>query len=58
MYMLMVVVGGIALLGVVSLLGRLWGGNIAGVAIAMTLFIPVWLAVSIANLVIGVNRAG
>jgi hypothetical protein len=58
MYMLKVVVGGIALLGVVSLLGRLWGGNIAGVAIAMTLFIPVWLAVSIANLVIGVNRAG
>lgn len=58
MHMLMVVVGGIALLGVVSLFGRLWGGDIAGVAIAAKLFIPVWLAVSITNLVIGVSRAG
>ncbi len=58
MHTLMVIVGGVVLLGVTCLFGRLWGGDGASVAIAAKVFIPVWLAISIANLVIGVTHAG
>lgn len=58
MHMLMVIAGGIVLLGVFALFGYLWGGNASGVATAGKIFIPVWLAVAIVNLWVGVSRAG
>jgi hypothetical protein len=56
--MLMVIVGGIVLLGVFLLFGQLWGGTAPALATAAKAFIPVWLAVSAANLWVGVNKAG
>jgi len=56
--MLMVIIGGVVLLGVFLLFGQLWGGTTPALATAAKVFIPVWLAVSIANLWVGVNRAG
>lgn len=58
MHMLMVIAGGSVLLGVFLLFGKLWGGDAAALALAAKIFIPVWLAVSIANLWIGVSYAG
>lgn len=58
MHMLMVIVGGIVLLGVFLLFGQLWGGTMPALATAAKVFIPVWLAVSVANLWVGVNKAG
>ncbi|MGV2187377.1 hypothetical protein [Rhizobium rhizogenes] len=56
--MLMVIVGGIVLLGVFLLFGQLWGGAAPALATAAKAFIPVWLVVSVANLWVGVNKAG
>lgn len=56
--MLMVILGGIVLLGVFLLFGQLWGGTAPAFAAAAKAFIPVWLAVSFANLWVGVNKAG
>jgi hypothetical protein len=56
--MLMVVVGGTVLLGVFLLFGHLWGNTPVSLATAAKLFVPVWLAVSFANLWIGVSKAG
>lgn len=58
MHMLMVVVGGVVLLGVFLLFGQLWGGTTPALATAAKLFIPVWLLISVANLWVGVNKAG
>jgi len=58
MHMLMVISGGIVLLGVFLLFGKLWGGDALGSATAAKAFIPVWLAIAIVNLWIGVSRAG
>ena len=58
MHMLMVIGGGIVLLGVFLLFGQLWGGATPALALAAKAFIPVWLAVSVANLWVGVNKAG
>lgn len=58
MHMLMVIGGGIVLLGVFLLFGKLWGGDAAGLALAAKVFIPVWLLVAIANLWVGVSHAG
>lgn len=58
MHVLLVIVGGAILLGLFLLFGKLWGGNTAGLAVAAKTFIPVWLAVSIANLWVGVASAG
>jgi len=58
MHMLMVIVGGVVLLGVFLLFGQLWGGTPPALGTAAKLFIPIWLAVSIANLWVGVNKAG
>ena len=58
MHMLMVIGGGLALLGVFCLFGKLWGADAAGVAIAAKIFIPIWLAVSLVNMWVGVTRAG
>jgi hypothetical protein len=58
MHVAMVVAGGILLLGVFLLFGKLWGGDAAGSATAAKIFIPVWLAVAIVNLWVGVSKAG
>ena len=58
MHMLMVIVGGIVLLGVFLLFGQLWGGTPPALGTAAKVFIPVWLMVSVANLWVGVNKAG
>ncbi|PKA44133.1 hypothetical protein CWR43_07485 [Rhizobium sullae] len=57
MHMLSVIIGGIVLLGVFALFGKLWGGDISGVAAAMKAFIPVWLMIAIINQWVGVTRA-
>ncbi|MFW7355182.1 MAG: hypothetical protein ACODTL_04435 [Brucella sp.] len=43
MHMLLVIVGGVVLLSVFALFGKLWGGDITGVATGAKLFTPVWL---------------
>ncbi len=58
MHMLMVIGGGIVLMGVFLLFGKLWGNDASGMALAAKVFVPVWLLVSIANLWVGVSHAG
>ncbi|SMF60747.1 hypothetical protein SAMN02982989_1114 [Xaviernesmea oryzae] len=58
MHMLLVVVGGVVLLGVFLLFGKLWGGDISGMAAGAKLFVPAWLAVALVNMWVGVTRAG
>jgi hypothetical protein len=58
MHMAMVIAGGVVLLGVFLLFGRLWGGDATGMATAAKLFVPVWLVVSCVNLWVGVAKAG
>ncbi|ALY86966.1 hypothetical protein OE494_26950 [Pseudomonas aeruginosa] len=58
MHMLLVIAGGTVLLGVFLLFGKLWGGDAAALALSAKAFIPVWLALSIANLWVGVIHAG
>ena len=58
MHLLLTLAGGVVLLGVFLLFGHLWGANAASIALAGKVFLPVWLAVSIANLWVGVNHAG
>lgn len=58
MHMLQVMAGGALLLAVFTLFGKLWGGDLAGAAMGAKLFVPVWLAVSLANMWVGVNKAG
>ncbi|GGC77683.1 hypothetical protein [Chelatococcus reniformis] len=55
MHMALVIGGGIVLLGLFLLFGRLWD---VGLAVAAGAFIPVWLAMALANMWVGVNRAG
>jgi hypothetical protein len=58
MHMLMVIAGGVVLLGVFLLFGKLWGGGTQDLALATKAFIPVWFAVCVANLWVGVSKAG
>lgn len=58
MHMLLVIVGGVVLLGVFSLFGKLWGGDLAGIAMGAKLSIPAWLAVAVVNMWVGVTRVG
>ena len=58
MHMLQVILGGGLLLAVFALFGKLWGGDAAGIATGMKIFIPVWLAVSLLNMWVGVTKAG
>jgi hypothetical protein len=58
MHMLLVIAGGVILLGVFALFGKLWGADVAGIAAGARLFIPVWLVVAIANMWVGVTKAG
>ncbi|KKX25054.1 hypothetical protein [Rhizobium sp. LC145] len=58
MHMLLVITGGVLLLGVFALFGKLWGGDVAGITTAAKVFVPVWLAVALVNMWIGVAKAG
>ena len=57
MHMAQVIAGGVVLLGVFLLFGKLWG-DAGTIGLAATLFLPVWLAVAVANLWVGVTKAG
>jgi hypothetical protein len=52
---LIIVLGGLALLGLALLVARWAGGSMATAA---KLFIPAWLVVALANMWMGVARAG
>lgn len=58
MHMLLVIAGGILMLGLFLLFGRLWGGEAVNYAMAGTWFLPTWLAIAVANLWVGVSKAG
>lgn len=58
MHMLMVIAGGVVLLGLFLWFGRLWGSGAADLALAAKAFMPVWLAVCLVNMWVGVTRAG
>jgi uncharacterized membrane protein YwaF len=58
MHMLLTILGGVLLLGVFLLFGHQWGANAPSVALAAKVFVPVWLAVAIANMLVGVYHAG
>jgi hypothetical protein len=58
MHMLLVITGGVLLLGLFSLFGKLWGGDVVGIAAAAKTFVPVWLIVALVNMWVGVTRAG
>ena len=58
MHMLFVIIGGIVLLGVFCLFGRLWGADMTALVPAAKAFIPVWFIIAAVNMYIGVARAG
>lgn len=58
MHMMLVILGGIALFGVFCLFGWLWGEDSASVAVATKAFIPLWLAMALVNMWVGVTKAG
>lgn len=58
MHMAMVIGGGFVLLGLCMLFGKLWGGTTPDLVLAAKVFIPLWLVVSVANLWVGVTKAG
>ena len=57
MHTAMTILGGLLLLAVFAIFGWLWGGA-AGIPAAARWFLPVWLALALANLWVGVSRAG
>ena len=58
MHVILVILGGTLLLGVFLLFGYLWGGSADGLPLAAKVFVPVWVLVALANLWVGVTRAG
>lgn len=58
MHMLLVMLTGLLLLAVFALLGKLWGADGASIMLAVKYFIPVWLAVALVNMWVGVHKAG
>jgi hypothetical protein len=58
MHVMLVIGGGIVLLGLFLLFGKLWGGAAPDFALAAKLFIPVWAVIALTNLWVGVTRAG
>ena len=58
MHMILVITAGLLLLVVYGLFGWLWGHDTAGIARAARWFIPVWALIAIANMTVGVTRAG
>ena len=58
MHLMMVTAGGFVLLGLFLLLARFWGPDRGILAVAAKAFIPVWLALTLVNVWIGVQHAG
>ncbi|WP_312930654.1 low temperature requirement protein A, partial [Stutzerimonas nitrititolerans] len=58
MHVLLVIVGGFLLLAVFALFGRLWSTSSPQMPTALLAFIGTWLLVSVANMWVGVSRAG
>lgn len=58
MHVMLVISGGIVLLGLFLLFGRLWGGTAPDFALAVKLFVPIWALIALTNLWVGVTRAG
>lgn len=57
MHTVMTILGGLLLLAVFTIFGWVWGGT-GGAATAARLFLPAWAALAVANLWVGVSRAG
>ena len=55
---LIIIAGGLAILGLLMLIGSRFGGGTYSAATAAKLFIPVWLVVALVNMGVGVLRAG
>jgi uncharacterized membrane protein YwaF len=58
MHTIVVTVAGLVLLGMFLLLARFWAPDRGILAVAAKAFIPVWLALTLVNLWIGVAYAG
>lgn len=58
MHTVWTIFAGILLLIVFLLFGRLWGAHVAELSVAALVFIPSWAVLSLANLWVGVHRAG
>lgn len=58
MHMAMVIGGGLVMLGLFMLFGHLWGETQGSLAMAAKLFIPAWMIMALANMGVGVMRAG
>jgi hypothetical protein len=53
-----IIVGGLVLLGLFALVGWRVGGGPQSATMAAKLFIPIWLAIALVNMWLGVSRAG
>lgn len=58
MHVAMVIGGGVVLLGLFLMFGRLWGGAMPDYALAAKLFVPIWALVALTNMWVGVTKAG
>lgn len=58
MHMAQVIAGGVLLLAVFSLFGKLWGTGAPDIALAAKAFVPVWLLIALVNMWVGVTKAG
>ncbi|BDU22162.1 hypothetical protein [Dyella sp. GSA-30] len=58
MHTILMIGGGAILLGLFLLFGHLWGSGAPALVTAAKAFLPVWLALSLVNLWIGVAKAG
>ena len=53
-----IILGGLVLLGVFALAGWRFGGGSRGLAVASIGFVAIWLGIAVANMWVGVTRAG
>jgi hypothetical protein len=53
-----IIVGGLVLLGLCALAAYWLGGRPQSMTVAAKLFIPLWLAIALLNMWLGVSRAG
>lgn len=58
MHMLLTIFAGLLQLGVFVLFGHLWGASGPAIALACKWFVPLWLAVALAHMWVGVNLSG
>lgn len=58
MHVALVILAGVALLGVFVLFGWLWGASPAAMALAAKVFMPAWLLIALVNMWVGVQHAG